>query len=396
VSWEIRPCSSVDELNAAFGPIFHFFGRAPTPEGTETFARILPLERMLGAWEDGTAIGGAGAFPLELTIPGGTVAAAGVTVVGVLPTRRRRGVLASMMRAQLDAVHERGEPVAYLWASDDRIYGRYGYGMASMSMTIDVESQRGAFAAPVEQPPARLVTFDEALETIPPIYDRVRPEFPGMFARTRDWWETRALADLEWRRAGGGELMRVVVGDDAYALYRYNQNLGSGVSTGHIRVVEAVGATPEATAAVWRYLFDLDWIERVKADLLPLDHPLFLLVAEPRRLNTWLRDGFWVRLVDVGAALSARSFQGDGQVVLEVTDAFCPWNEGRWTCRGERTEAKPELRLDVRELGSVYLGGFTFAQLARARRVEELVPGAVARADALFATDRAPWCPEIF
>jgi predicted acetyltransferase len=103
-----------------------------------------------------------------------------------------------------------------------------------------------------------------------------------------------------------------------------------------------------------------------------------------------------VRLVDVGASLSARSFTADGEVVFEVVDAFCPWNEGRWTSRGERTAAEPELRLDVRELGSVYLGGFTFGQLERAGRVEELVPGALARADALFATDRAPWCPEIF
>lgn len=396
MSWEIRPCGSLEELNAAFAPISHFFGRTPVLENTEQFARVLPAERMLAAWEDGTAIGGAGAFPFELTVPGGTVPAAGTTLVGVLPPRRRRGVLRALMREQLDDIHRRGEPVAYLWASDDRIYGRYGYGMASLSLTIDVELQRGAFAAPVDAPPARLVTFDEALEVIPPIYERVRTSFPGMFSRTPDWWQTRALADPEWRRRGAGELMRVVVGEDGYALYRYHQDLSSGVSTGHVQVPEAIAATPEATAAVWRYLLDLDWIHRLKADLLPVDHPLHFLVAEPRRLNSSLRDGIWVRLVDVGAALRARSFAGDGEVVLDVRDEFCPWNEGHWTNRGERTETALELRLDVRELGSVYLGGFTFTQLARAGRVEELVSGSLARADALFATDRAPWCPEIF
>jgi predicted acetyltransferase len=106
-----------------------------------------------------------------------------------------------------------------------------------------------------------------------------------------------------------------------------------------------------------------------------------------------------VRLVDVGEALAARTFRDGAPVVLEVADAFCPWNEGRWRVASggvERTEGEPDLRCDVRELGSVYLGGFTWGELARAGRVEEAADGAAARADALFAVDRAPWCPEIF
>jgi predicted acetyltransferase len=106
--------------------------------------------------------------------------------------------------------------------------------------------------------------------------------------------------------------------------------------------------------------------------------------------------GVWGRRVDVGAALAARSYAGEGDVVFEVTDAFCPWNEGRWALDGSRTAAQPDLRLSVEELACVYLGGFTFAELVRAGRVEEVTPGAVARADALFRTDLKPWCPEIF
>jgi predicted acetyltransferase len=109
-------------------------------------------------------------------------------------------------------------------------------------------------------------------------------------------------------------------------------------------------------------------------------------------------DGVWVRLVDVEAALAARTYRAGEPVVLEVRDAFCPWNEGRYRVGGRaaRTDAEPDLHLDVSALGSVYLGGFTFAQLACALRVEEAQPGGVARADELFRTDRAPWCPEIF
>ena len=107
-------------------------------------------------------------------------------------------------------------------------------------------------------------------------------------------------------------------------------------------------------------------------------------------------DGLWVRLVDVGAALAARSYDGDGDVVLAVGDAFCPWNDARFALDGSKTTAPPDLRLDVDALGSVYLGGFTVGQLARAGKVDELTPGAVERADALFRTGRAPWTPEIF
>jgi predicted acetyltransferase len=79
-----------------------------------------------------------------------------------------------------------------------------------------------------------------------------------------------------------------------------------------------------------------------------------------------------------------------------VTDPFCPWNNARYLLDGSKTMADAELRLDVSDLGSVYLSGFTFAQLQRAGGVEELVQGAVCRADAASQTDRTPWCPEIF
>src|ERR687886_283713 len=134
---EVRPCAGVAELRDALHPIFHFFGDPPNEEWTERFARLLPPERMVAAREDGAVVGGAGAFPFELTVPGGGVRAAGTTVVGVLPTHRRRGALRAMMRAQLDAVHERGEPVACLWSSEDTIYGRFGYGLASLTGEIE-------------------------------------------------------------------------------------------------------------------------------------------------------------------------------------------------------------------------------------------------------------------
>ena len=399
---EVRPCRP-EELRAGLAPIFHYSGRAPTQEAAENIGRVLPAERLHAAWEDGAVVGAAGAFPFDLTIPGGHVAAAGVTLVGVLPTHRRRGILRSMMRAQLDAVHERGEPVAYLWASENQIYARYGYGVASLQGEIDLPRAHAAFGEPLERRGRiRLLDKAEAAEALPPIYHHVAAETPGMFARSPDWWETRLLSDPDWFRRGRGEMQRALLeldGEPAgYALYRPNLSFEYGSSTGELDVVEALGTSPRAVAELWRFLLDVDWMERIKASLLPADHPLLLLLADPRRLHFTLVDGIMVRLVDVGAALAARAYAGEGSVVAEVRDTFCPWNEGRWLLGPEagRTDAEPELRLDVSALGSAYLGGFTFAELARAGRVEELVEGAVARADELFRVDRAPWCPEIF
>jgi predicted acetyltransferase len=161
-----------------------------------------------------------------------------------------------------------------------------------------------------------------------------------------------------------------------------------------------MGDTPPATAGIWRYLLDVDWLEHVQASLLPVDHSLFFLLAEPRRMGFRVGDAVWLRLVDVGAALSGRSYAEDATLVFELRDSFCPWNDGRWKLQGgaaERTTALAELALDVADLASVYLGGFTWAQLAAGGLVEELADGALERADALFRRlGPAPWCPEIF
>ncbi len=405
MGWKVTVCSSVEEVRLAVSPIWHYFGRsAPTEDQVEPLARVLPAERVHAAWDGDRVIGGAGAFPFELTVPGGRIRAAGVTVVGVLPSHRRRGVLRAMMRAQLDACREQGESVAYLWASEDTIYTRFGYGMASLAAEIDIARERSTYHAPVEPlGQTRLVPLGEAEPLVAAVWERVAVVTPGMFARTSAWWQARSLADSAWRRRGGGDLQCAVLEvhgrSTAYALYRLNPAYDRGVPTGTLDVIEAMGDSPESTRAIWRFLLDVDLIARVRAGVLPIDHPLVFLMAEPRRLRMSLRDGLWLRLVDVGAALAARAYATADSVVIEVADEFCPWNRGRWRVKAgavERTNDPADLSGDVAALGSVYLGGFTWAQLARALRVTELRPGAVARADALFRHDVAPWCPEIF
>jgi predicted acetyltransferase len=400
---EIRPATP-EEFPAVLAPIMHYFGRTPGEEFAERFGPLIPPDRIHVAFDDGDVAGSGGVFPFETSVPGGFVRAAGVTLVGVLPTHRRRGILRGLMHAQLLDVHERDEPIAYLWASEDALYGRYGYGVASFTGYIDVRRDRAAFYRDFEpKGRVRLLDVDEAVEPFVEVQRRAAAQHPGMFVRTAEWWRSRRLADPEWGREGGGEMVRALLELDgrpaAYALYRLHFSAERGIPNGFTSVIEAVGDSPEATREIWRFLLDIDWMERVRAHLLPLDHELFLLLREPRRLQFNHRDGLWVRLVDVEAALGARSYKAGEPVVLDVTDELCPWNAGLWEVGPDgaaRSTGEPELRLDVSALGSVYLGGFTFGQLARAGRIEELTDGALDRADTLFRADRYPWCPEIF
>jgi len=392
-------------MRAAFAPMWHYFGHSPPPEDAiKHFRRILPPERVHAAFEGEIAVAGSAAYAFDLTVPGAQVKASGITIVGVLPTHRRRGLLQEIIRAHIDAAHVRGEPVAVLWPSEDAIYNQFGFGMAALAAEIDVPRERAAAYGHVEVPgTVRIVPLAEAEPLVAPVYARVARDTPGMFARSSAWWQDRLLTDHPWRRLGGGALQCVVLEIDgapaAFAFYRVNVAFEHGSSTGNIFVVEAMGDSPRAQHAIWRYLLNIDWLARVKASFLPVDHPLLLSVAEPRRLGFRIREGIAVRLIDVGAALSARSYASDDSVVIDVADKFCPWNAGRWrVTRGgtSRTETEADLACEVNSLGCTYLGGFTFAQLARALRVRELRKGALARADAMFYTDRAPWCPELF
>lgn len=398
---EVRVCAP-DEVRGALTPIWHYFGGAPKEEDVERMTTILPAERVHAAFDDSEIVGGAGAYLFDTTVPGGAqVPTAGVMAVGVLPTHRRQGVLTKLMQRQLADAHERGEPLATLFASEGAIYSRFGYGLASLAGNIDLPKEHALLWDDEPIGRARIIDGDEeTLELLPPIYDRVQAETVGMLTRTPDWWKVRRL--YRNPRRPGGEQVRVAIevdgGVEAYALYRLNFSARNMVSESTLEISEALGTSPRALAAVWRYLLGIDWVAHIEASWLPLDHPLLLWLREPRRMHFHVMEALWARLVDVGAALTARSL-GEGSVVLDVRDEFCPWNTARWQIRDgavARTTAEADVLLGVSELGSVYLGGFTFDQLLRAGRLEESKEDGVARADELFRTARQPWCPELF
>jgi predicted acetyltransferase len=396
---ELRPW--IDAVQAAFGEVI-------TDEQFNQARKVFEVERVVAAFDDGGCVGGGAAFSYRLSVPGGgEVGAAGVTAVGVMPTHRRRGILRQVMARQLADVRAAGEPVAILWASEGIIYQRFGYGLASLNGAFDLPRAKAAFRQSSEWAGSvRLIDRATAMTAFPPVYEAAMRQTPGFFGRHRAWWED-VLADPEYRRRGASQKFFALYergGQPAgYAIYRVKHDWSQADSRNEVRVLEALAVDPAAERDVWRYLFSIDLIDHIVLRLGPPDQPLLLSLAQPEVLGLKVGDGLWLRVVDVPAALTARGYAADGELVLEINDEFMPDVGGRWRLRVadgqatvEPTTEPAELGLDVNDLGSVYLGGFRFADLARAGRTSELVAGARARADSLFANDRAPWCPQIF
>ncbi|MFJ8163221.1 GNAT family N-acetyltransferase [Streptomyces sp. NPDC096136] len=393
-----------DHLELAFG------GVPESPEERTLYRSLTELDRSLGVWDGETCVGSAGAFSFRLSVPGGAVVpAAGVTMVGVAPTHRRRGVLTSMMRRQLDDVRAGGEPVAVLTASEPEIYGRFGYGTAAHALSFDIDTTRVRLDVPpgTDGVRLRLVDPSTALADCERVYAALVPGRPGMPAR-RPGWERQGLLDPESLRQGASPLKCVVAQDAAgrvagYARYRVRPDWEPAGSDGTVLVGEVNAVDPAAYAALWRYLFEIDLTWHVRAYGRPVDDPLLHLVNDVRRIRARQRDALHLRLVDLPGALEARGYGAAVDVVMEVEDAFCPWNAGRWRLTADgsgarcvRSDGAAELALSVRELGSAYLGGVTLASLAAAGRVRELRPGALREASRAFAGDVAPWLPHNF
>ncbi|GAA2751890.1 GNAT family N-acetyltransferase [Kitasatospora cinereorecta] len=395
------------QLEIAFG------GAEEEPEEKALWRGLTEVERSLAICAGEEAVGGGGAFSFRMAVPGGAVVpAAGVTMVGVLPTHRRRGALTALMRRQLDDIRARGEEaVAVLTASEPPIYGRFGYGAGTRRMTVTLPRGRVTVHTPAG-PAVRLRLADpaEALPACEELYAQLVPLRPGMLER-RPGWEQLVLLDAPGSRGGFSALQCVLAEDAAdgrllgYARYAVKSEWDDAGPSGVVRVRDVEALDPSVYARLWSYLLDLDLTSKVTVRSRPSDDPVLHLVSDPRRIEPKLLDGLFVRLVDVAAALEQRGYGDPLDVVLEVTDAFCPWNTGRWRLSSGgpgkgascvRTADPADLRLDVRELGSAYLGGTTLAALARAGLVEEVRAGALREASRAFASDLAPWLPHGF
>jgi predicted acetyltransferase len=391
-----------EELDRFFDALALAFGTSYTETERRVSRPLLdPARALVAVDDDGTICATAGSFAFQMALPGTTGSVAGVTEVSVAPHRRRRGLLTALMDRQLADLKAAGrEPVAALFASEAAIYGRFGYGMAAREAAVTVTGrpryrhQTGSDAIRIDDPAALRAEMAA-------IHDRCWRVRPGHFARNDLWWDkllARDPADADGRKA-----LTAVTTPHGYAVYRTDLQWRDGSAAGSVQLLDLLGETPEAEAQLWRHLTDLDLMTEVNARGMPVDLPLPHLLADRRAVRMQVRDNLWLRIVDLRAALTARRYATPADLVLEVRDERCPWNQGRFrlqvtqqgaTCEPTRDPA--DLEMDAAALGASYLGGTTLIELAAAGQVRELRPGSLAPASVAFRGLREPVCPWIF
>lgn len=391
---DVRPLAE-DEFRDSYELFLGSLHRAPASDERWTRSSTrYERGRVFGAFSEGELSGTALSMPGSLVVPGSAaVGAAEVTAAGVRADRTRRGLLTGLMRAQLHDLRRRGEPVAMLHASEAPIYPRFGYGMATRTRTVSLRRGQAVFRQDAPGGGSvRLVDTATAEKLLPEIYWRIGSTRPGAISRSDAWWTTR-LADGE-RVAVHTDESGV---DDGFAFYSASINdyrFDDGECT--LKVSDIQSADVSGAAQLWRFLLGIDLVTRVVAADRPLDEPLEWWLTDRRACRTSeVTDDLWVRLVDVEAALNARTYNEVGSVVIEVRDAFLPENTGNYRISPDgvrRCEDVPQLSLDVDVLGALYLGDASVSTLAVSNRIDVHDPEAVRVADQLFATSRIPWC----
>ena len=395
---ETRPVGR-DELYAYVRSTRRVFGDPMDEESIRLELSFIEKakSRTMAAFDRGDIVGTVTCHYFDMNVPGGRLALAGVSDVTTRATHRRRGVMSRLMIRALTDAKEEGQPLAALWASESGIYGRFGFGMAILQENWTIERKDTAFALEDDsRGELRFVEPRESARAFAEAYDGLCRLRPGMIDRNDLMWEV-ALLDTDEFRRGASEFYHAVYEEggrvDGYLLYRLD---GRGQL---LRVSELVAATDAAYFALWRFCFGIDLMNTFHAANQPLDAPLPWMMAAPRQLQRATGEEFWLRIVDVEAALAGRGYSTEDRISLELRDPLCPWNDGVVVLEGgpegavcRRTEGGGDLAMDIADLAAAFLGAVGFSTLARAGRVDEHIEGALRRADAMFATDLKPWC----
>ena len=364
-------------------------------------------ERTWGARADGRWVGTLATEPRGLTLPGpgGTTVETvvdAVTGVTVNPTHRRRGLLTAMIGQSLAAAKERGDALSALIAAEWPIYGRFGYAPSAQSADYTYFPRRPHAGIPAA--PAGTVRQVEAAEMhrhAGRIFTAARRERPGQIDRDGSWW-SRYLGQDGFEVIGTPPycvLHEGPDGPDGGLFWHVTRDFELHGAMGAVMVDDLVAANPQAYRNLWAYLSGIDVVGEIALRGRPVDEPARWLLRDGRALRQdYAGDFLWLRLLDVPAALAARSYACPGRVVIDVSDTGAGYAAGRFvldtdgeTATCAPTTASADLEVTAHALASAYLGGYPLATLAAGGGVFEARPGALARAAAMFATPLAPW-----
>jgi len=376
-----------------------FHGGQSTDELVAAIAASIGDRRTTGVWDDTASnplspVGTVDSFVSPLTVPGGRdVPAWAISMVTVAPTHRRRGIARELLESELRAAVALGLPVAMLTVSESTIYQRFGFAPAALASTITIDTRRARFVGPVPDGRVQLIDIEPARALIDDLYVTGRLASPGEIeVWTRRWDQIFGIADEK----DVSKRPRAARYDDAngttqgVVVYRMKETGGFETHTAQVEYLAA--NTPDAYAALWRFLLELDLTSTVAAELRPVDEPVRWMINDFRAMKVETYDHLWLRILDVSAALSAREFYAPLDLIIEVTDAL-GHAAGRYHLGATttRVDTPAALSLSINDLSAIYLGGVSATTLARAGRIHEHTPGAVAQLDAAFRSPVTPW-----
>ena len=365
-------------------------------------------DRTWGAREGGRWVATLNTQPRTLTVPGpnaGTavLAADALTGVTVAATHRRRGVLTGMITGSLAAAKDRGDALSMLIAAEWPIYGRFGYAPATRYADYTY-FPRAAKVAPSARGRVRQVDPDEAGRLGPAIFAAASRRRVGQVDRPDAWWQVRFGGEHGLPLVRGEKVPTYVLhegpdGPDGLLAWRPERDFDLIGNLAAIEVSDLTAASDDAYRDLWAYLSGIDAVGEIAVPGRAVDEPLRWLLPDGRALRqTHAGDHVWLRLLDVPAALAARRYAVPGRLVIEVAGDALGYADGRYALDADEggsactvTSEAAELRLSHTALASIYLGGYRLRELAIGGGVEELRPGALARADVMFAAPQEPW-----
>jgi predicted acetyltransferase len=383
-----------------------------TRESLEQRRARQDFSRARGVFDGDRCVATFRSFDQELTMVGGeAVVANAVTGVTVTATHRRRGLLSGLMAADLADAKERGDAVATLIAAEYPIYGRFGFGPATTFTTWRVRGTRTGLDKRWSLPAGEgTLTFAEAADVRaagPKLHERFRRAQPGAVSREPLYWE-RATGETRFDPDPWQEPFHVLYRDpdgvvQGLVTFTADDTWEGNVPANTAAVRELIATTPDAERTLWRFLLSIDWVSAVKTGRRAPDSVLPAMLPDVRAAALEEQaDLLWLRPLDVPRMLGARTYAGEGELVLDVRDPM-GLTQGRYLLTaapegGEaaRTTREPDLTLDSGALARLSLGDVSAAWLVAAGAVREDTAKAAARADLLFHTGRRPWCPDIF
>jgi predicted acetyltransferase len=402
---EIRK-TAPEEFRAASATVGTALLHAPASDEDWDKPFVLPSwedSDSLSAWDGDRCVGHAAGFRFETLVPGGSwLRTNGVTRVGVLSTHRRQGLLRQMITRLLEEAAERGQVLASLRASETAIYQRFGFGLAGEQAECRIVPSKVLPIRGTATGSFRLLRHDEIIDTVKPIYERAAAR-PGVITRP-DWMWQRYLQNAT-KLGGDAEFVVVHASDDGVddGFVHYSvkwKTANYTVAEGEGEVYDLWGADASVELALWDYLCNIDLVREWYAEERPVDDVIHLAVNDRRGYelrHTW--DEQWLRILDVDAALAARSYaEYPAAFTVAVTDDIIEANNGVWeisSAGAKRTSvdaADADIATDIGGISAAYLGGPKWTFLADAARIDVRVPAALTAADALFAVPRAPFC----